>query len=678
MKKSHNESEIKKSMEYYDIEEIDDKNFKEEVPEEEDQISRRNKAASLIEDEPQIPSPAEQKKSEILPQLNGNEEQNLFDNNDIPYYDEGFIPLPEEEKSRKSKIPNEYSVYDKKNSIHVYNPVPLSKLQNAENQYYKIKAEIEEKFFGKPSSTNGAVNDIYLTRMNSPGMKEQTIPLPNKESKKQQTKEMLGYLEKLNDVLAQMIENSKISSKSSRAKVIKSKINQTNKTPEEEYNEQVQLQLNNEKFVEVYKKEYNSLQQRLKMISQIDYLPNLENENKNLEQVISGLTAENKKLQNEQKLNEIVISKINKGENKSNVQLKRLVMDFESLKRQAQVVQNKIESKNQLLADNVARIDQLKEFEIKLTDMAREMYGITEFENVKYEEKNEKKMKEKKENLSKKIEIFEKVLKSNKKKYEMEIIKNEKKIMELQMNKEALLETLRKNGGEIDQTFGPLSFKKTQTNSKPSTATIGSKKVKQNLRDEEKKKSLKEMENRQKEKEDMLDVLNQINNTNNEIIKIDNTKPEQSQNHILEPNIAKDETTIVNYKTLDDKQIKADITNGPKDDTTLVNYNNNETILNNKTLDDKTIIESKKEELPQFLEGFVDESPEDIQNPEEDNQEEEKDTYDVNISNKAIIDRKHHIDIMQKESFQDMIKKNLPPHPKDEVNEFENLEEFQI
>ena len=50
---------------------------------------------------------------------------------------------------------------------------------------------------------------------------------------------------------------------------------------------------------------------------------------------------------------------------------------------------------------------------------SKEMYNITTFENVKNEEKNEKKMEEQKKSLTHKIAILEKVKYTNRKKYEM-------------------------------------------------------------------------------------------------------------------------------------------------------------------------------------------------------------------------------------------------------------------
>ena len=96
--------------------------------------------------------------------------------------------------------------YDK--SIHIHNPVPLSKLQKAENEYYKLKAEMEKKIFGKNFNDNPDI--VY-------------------QSKKNQ--EMIAYLEQLNNVLSQIISNKRIMQKESN----KSKTKTPNKTPEQIY-----------------------------------------------------------------------------------------------------------------------------------------------------------------------------------------------------------------------------------------------------------------------------------------------------------------------------------------------------------------------------------------------------------------------------------------------------------
>ena len=71
-------------------------------------------------------------------------------------------------------------------------------------------------------------------------------------------------------------------------------------------------------------------------------------------------------------------------------------------------------------------------------NIAKDTYNITEYENVKTEEQNEKKLTNKKNTLIKNIEILQKVKNTNQKKYELEISNNEKTINELQETKKNL------------------------------------------------------------------------------------------------------------------------------------------------------------------------------------------------------------------------------------------------
>ena len=258
---------------------------------------------------------------------------------------------------------------------------------------------------------------------------------------------MISYLEKLSNVLSMIIENTKILNKQNEMK--KNKRVQQQMTQEQLFQEAEQLNLNNQKFIEVYRKQYTNLQARLNQVSQGDYLQHLANESKELDEKINKMEIEKKKLQNEQKLNEIVINKISKGDNKGNFELKRIAMDYESLKRQQVNLVTKLEQKKQIKSDNEIKLNQLSEFEERLKNIAKEMYNITTFENVKNEEKNEKKMEEQKKSLTHKIAILEKVKYTNRKKYEIENQKNERTIIELQQSKDELLEKIKKADPEL-------------------------------------------------------------------------------------------------------------------------------------------------------------------------------------------------------------------------------------
>ena len=268
------------------------------------------------------------------------------------------------------KKKNTFNTFD--NSIHIHNPVPLSKMQLAENKYYKIREELNKKYFAtldNSTEENQALDNTIL------------------ESKKY--KEMISYLEQLNDVLTEILKSSRIQQK--EAEKIKKKSIQ--KSPEQIYLEQQKMNDNQEKMIEVYKKQLTSLQNRVNQVSKPNFLEELVEKNRKLDDEIEKLKTTNKKLNNEQKLNEIVISKQNKNEqeDKANMLLKRMNMDYDKIVRENEKLTKKIEEAKIKENDNENKIKQLQEFVDKLRTIAKDMYNITDYENVKLEEKNEKK-----------------------------------------------------------------------------------------------------------------------------------------------------------------------------------------------------------------------------------------------------------------------------------------------
>ena len=261
------------------------------------------------------------------------------------------------------KKKNTFNTFD--NSIHIHNPVPLSKMQLAENKYYKIKAELNKKYF----------NTIEENQ-------EEIQPSDNStilESKKY--KEMISYLEQLNDVLTEILKSSRIQQK--EAEKIKKKVVQ--KSPEQIYQEQQKMNDNQEKMIEVYKKQLTSLQNRVNQVSKPYFLEELIEKNKKLDDEIDKIKTNIKKLNNEQKLNEIVISKQNKNEqeDKANMLLKRMNMDYNKIVRENEKLSKKIEENKIKESENENKIKQLQEFVDKLRTIAKDMYNITDYENVK-------------------------------------------------------------------------------------------------------------------------------------------------------------------------------------------------------------------------------------------------------------------------------------------------------
>ncbi len=559
--------------------------------------------------------------------------------------------------------------------LHVRNPVPLSKLQIAENKYYQIKAEIEEKFFN-----NNLEN------------------LDSNENAKY-TQEMISYLEKLNDVLTQIISNTKIKDQKSGRNKSPPQV----KDPELLIQEQQKLNDNSEKLIEVYKKQLANLQNRLDIVSNPDYLTNLKYENQQLDREIYDLQIENKKLKNTEKLNDIVISKQNKGENKSAIILKRLKMDYDNIKRQNNNFLQKVEKNKFQEEENEKKINQLNEWVEKLRTIAKDMYNITEYENIKTEEKNEKKLSDKKNVLIKNIEILQKVKNTNQKKYELEISTNEKTIIELQETKKNLelkLQNEKDNFPQYENISIPPSknnnnqIKKKNNNNQIPEATP-----------QEREEIMKEIEKVQKQKEEMMNIINQNENNNEDNNNKKGQKPfikpfkdlqrqnsTNAKNDIsnINPMIENSNfglngenenrsllnNTKENEPFLEKDEIEGDEEENEKEDNNEYMENEEKENKDDENNEDKHIIENKENsDVPKFLEGF-DDNEKDVEIIKKDNEKDD--------TNEVIKERKNRMEILQKESMKDILeekkkkeeeeenKKKLPP------NEFEDIEEFQI
>ena len=277
-----------------------------------------------------------------------------------------------------------------------------SKLDFSEAGYYILKTELE----------NILAKDTFST--------------PEEISK--QNEEMIFYLKKLNDTLTLLVNNS-----TSQIENIKPVVTQDEQK---------------KKMVDVYKREYLRLETRLKQLTDPVYEENLTKNLNNLNLEIAKIENENKNLRISQKQSEIMIDKQSQNVNRAEVELKRLQMDYDNIISQQNLITEKINKTKITIKDNDAKIKQLNEWQEKLEKIAKEMYDIKEYENVQLEEEKEKTLNDKKNALLKNYEVYQKVLKTNNKKYEIEIAKNEKIIFGLEKHKSEMLQKYKGITGE--------------------------------------------------------------------------------------------------------------------------------------------------------------------------------------------------------------------------------------
>ena len=104
-------------------------------------------------------------------------------------------------------------------------------------------------------------------------------------------------------------------------------------------------------------------------------------------------------------------------------------MEHKNPSRAAQVHSYKIEKNNN------TQINELKEMKQKLEQIAREMYGISSFIDVKAQMKLKEQRKQDVNKYQKNLEIINNLIESNKRKYELIIGQNEKEIFKLEQKK---------------------------------------------------------------------------------------------------------------------------------------------------------------------------------------------------------------------------------------------------
>ena len=518
-------------------------------------------------------------------------------------------------------------------SLHIHKPVPKSKLQKAEDKYFSLKAEIHSNIFS--SSTSTPPSNI----------------------------QMLSYLEKLNTVLSEIITNTKLTNKQN------ARLRRAHQDPVPTMIDQNQLNDNTQKLIIVYKKQYSLLKAKLARITKENFLINLEQERKAIDNELNALHAETKKLQNEQKLNDITLSKITKGTNKSEIELKRLVMDYEALKRQKTSIVNKLNNKKQLYEDNDMKITQLNEFHERLESIAKDMYHITEYGNVKDKEMNVQKKEKYRKNLIYKINILDKAIMSNQKRFVSESKQNIKKIMELRIQKEMMIEKYINDGGKYEEEDNEDVLRMERECNEEEREE--KEKDKEEVKREEKEAVLKEIEklfmerDREREKNEIEKYVHQKRDTVNE--------GDGGNKECVEDN----KVLIENKKENKDKD------NNENEHEECNKDSGVEDML--VTHNDKNVDDDNKEienNVPKFLEGFVDNKLNVIPS---DNLNRVDNKNNLQISHEAVKAHKQKIEIIQKEYKEINTTNNNnnnnenPNHlPKQSTNEYEELEEFQI
>ena len=351
-----------------------------------------------------------------------NEKEKEKEENDI---DPLLIKSQEKEEEEEIKYnPEPFLTPEMKKGTIVY----YSKMQKAIEQYNKIKKQINNIILKEPPKN-------YTESSHKIGI-------------------MLDNMNKLNDILTIIIENGRIFNNKklySKNNNVKKKtflrknqsLDQINKKPQT-------IEEANQKLVNMYKNEYEKIKERLEQVTSKNYVESKRKRIEELNAEIELLEKDNRTLKRDQQISESLLKKEIHGDSISN-HIKEKMSECEKYNNIYNNLVKKIENGEQTEKDNEIIIKNLQEREEKLEAMAKQMYGIYEFDNVKDLEKKEKKKKSEMEKLKKQIEIIDKALISNKKKYENEYKQNEFFIQNLHNSKDELLTVFKEKKDQLEK-----------------------------------------------------------------------------------------------------------------------------------------------------------------------------------------------------------------------------------
>ena len=328
-----------------------------------------------------------------------NEEYNNIEENDNIINDNNnYQSLKEESDKEKINEKNENDIEIDKEKEIIKNS--SSMMQLIEDNYYLTKNELE----------------TILSKLEFNNVKEITY----------QNKQLIDYISKLNSIMSAINKIFPKGEKLLSEKISKyKKINREKETKEDK----------EKKIVGIYRREYLRLENKYQLIKDPAYKESLLFQLDKLQKEYEQLYQENSILREEQRKNEISIERKTRNSTKEKTEVKRIEMDIDNIRSQINLIQKKVDRNKITIIENNKKINQYVEREKNLDYIAKEKYGIKEYQDIRLNQENKIKMMESKNNLIRKIEIYEKGIETNKNKYEREIRENETIINDLENEK---------------------------------------------------------------------------------------------------------------------------------------------------------------------------------------------------------------------------------------------------
>ena len=554
-----------------------------------------------------VKSPGRNKKGKNMVKDNNNNVNNIIQKDEIINNESNNNQIENELQNNLYNI-NENNANENINDMNMnYAAIKEENEKLSENENQNVEINKEKELVKNSSSMIQMIEDNYYVTKNELENILSKLEFNNVKEITKQNIQLIDYISKLNTIVNAIIKifpkgEILLSEKISKNK----KIDKEKETKEEK----------EKKIVGIYRREYLRLENKYQLIKDPVYKESLIIQLNKLQKEYEQLYEENNILREEQRKNELSIERKARNSSKEQSEVKRIEMDIDNIKSQINLLQKKVDKNKTTIIENNKRINQYVEREKNLDYIAKEKYGIKEYEDIYINQENKMKMIEDKNNLIRKIEIYEKGIETNKNKYEREIKENEFIINDLENEKINLIYHYKELiGDEQFQNLIQNIKKDNKYNIEVSKGKNKDKKIKEN------------------EKEDIKNE--------EESIKI---------------NIAHRDENLLLLK--DNNNIQS------KNEEKIVNINNLNNVNNNQ---------NNLKKYPEFLDFFKDDENEGINeidsNRENIEEMKEDDNDDINKDEKEIkIAKFEELNSLSNKEKED----ESPP------NEYEDLEEFQI
>ena len=399
------------------LDEVDDLNGLESLREKAVKNKDNNNINNSKDQNKNINNKKENESKEISEEYN-DFDYNIEENEDNKIMNENNLNIISNEKIKKIEQINPDNKKEKEEKKYNYNDkkdeLINEKNDNKENDSLNAIKIIEDNYISLKNEL-----EIILTKVEFNEIKEIS----------EQNNQLMKYVSQLHEIMNSII---KIFPKGEKLLIDKiSKIRKLEKKKTREEKEK--------KILDIYKNEYIDLEKKYKLIKDPIYKESLINILNKLKRKYEIITEENKNLKEEQKMSEIDIEKKSKNVKKEEKDVKRIEKDIKSIKSQIKLLKNKLNKNKINIIENNKRINKYVEKEKNLDFIAKEKYGIKEYQDVNLNQNITIKKFQEKKNSLKKIEIYEKGIETNKNKYERQIKNNEIIINELKKEKNNLL-----------------------------------------------------------------------------------------------------------------------------------------------------------------------------------------------------------------------------------------------